>query len=165
MSAPDLAAGAAPVRQGPAPRLLGDPLRVLLGIGLGVSVALHGQMAVAGTHGAGWAVVMGVMAALCLSCLVALGRSGDLGRTVRMTMGMALAMALAHTLMIPLLGGSGGHSAHAHHGGVPAGAAEAAAPGAGHGGMLLVVVVELAVAALAVAWLRRHDRRPARRPD
>jgi hypothetical protein len=31
--------------------------------------------------------------------------------------------------------------------------------------MLLVVVVELAVAALAVAWLRRHDRRPARRPD
>jgi hypothetical protein len=162
VSAPELAAGAAPVRQRPVPRLLGDPLRVLLGTGVGVSVALHGQMAVAGTHGAGWAVVMGVMAALCLSCLVALARVGDLVRTVRMTMGMALAMALAHTLMIPLLGGSGGHSAHAHHGG--AGATEAAASGAGHGGMLLVVVVELAVAALAVAWLRRHDRRPARRP-
>jgi hypothetical protein len=125
-------------------------------------------MAVTGTHGPVWSLMMASMALLCLSCVVALLRRGQPATTVHttmtMTMGMALAMTLAHTLMLPFLGGLGGHSAHAHHGGVSAGAAEAAASGSGHGGMLLVVVIELTVAALAVAWTRRHASRPRSHP-
>lgn len=137
-----------------------DLLRVLLVLGVATSVALHAQMALAGAHGPGWSVLMGVMALLCLSCLAGLVRAGDPAGPVRMTMGMALAMALGHVLLLPLLAG-GTHGAHAHHGGA---APVEAAAGAGHGGMLLVVGVELAVAALAVGWTRRHKQRITYQP-
>lgn len=155
----------APGRQA-APRLQAlrrtDLLRVLLVLGVAASVVLHARMALAGAHGPGWSVLMGVMALLCLSCLAGLLRAGDPTGTVRMTMGMALAMALGHVLLLPLLaGGSGAHGAHAHHGGAPA---AGAASGAGHGGMLLVVGVELVVAALAVGWTRRHNQRITYQP-
>lgn len=137
-------------------------LRVLLVLGVAASVALHAQMALAGAHGPGWSVLMGVMALLCLSCLAGLVRTGDPTGAVRMTMGMALAMALGHVLLLPLLdGGSGAHGAHAHHGGA---SAAGSASGAGHGGMLLVVAVELAVAALAVGWTGRHNQRITYQP-
>ncbi|MEX5295369.1 hypothetical protein QYM41_08810 [Kocuria sp. CPCC 205268] len=120
------------------------------------SVALHAQMALTGAHGPGWSLLMGVMALLCLSCLAGLVRAGDPAGPVRMTMGMALAMALGHVLLLPLLAGApGAHGAHAAHGGE----ATVAAAGAGHGGMLLVVGVELIVATLAVGWVRRHKQR------
>ncbi|WP_157571454.1 hypothetical protein [Kocuria rosea] len=133
---------------------------MLLVLGVATSVALHAQMALAGAHGPGWSVLMGVMALLCLSCLAGLVRAGDPAGPVRMTMGMALAMALGHVLLLPLLAG-GTHGAHAHHGGA---APVEAAAGAGHGGMLLVVGVELAVAALAVGWTRRHKQRITYQP-
>lgn len=139
-----------------------DLLRVLLVLGVTASVALHAQMALTGTHGPGWSVLMGVMALLCLSCLAGLVRAGDPAGPVRMTMGMALAMALGHVLLLPLLAGApGAHGAHAHHGGT---AAVDTAAGAGHGGMLLVVGVELTVAALAVGWVRRHKQRITYQP-
>lgn len=139
-----------------------DLPRVLLVLGVTASVALHAQMALAGTHGPGWSVLMGIMAVLCLSCLAGLVRAGDPTGAVRMTMGMALAMALGHVLLLPLLGGaSGAHGAHAHSGGATT---AGAAAGAGHGGMLLVVVVELAVAAVAVRWTRRHTQRITYQP-
>ncbi|MEX5297215.1 hypothetical protein RCG67_00360 [Kocuria sp. CPCC 205292] len=129
---------------------------------MAASVALHAQMALTGAHGPGWSVLMGVMALLCLSCLAGLVRGGDPAGPVRMTMGMALAMALGHVLLLPLLtGGAGAHGAHAHHGGA---APVDAAAGAGHGGMLLVVGVELAVAVLAVGWTRRHNQRITYQP-
>ncbi|MGK7221295.1 hypothetical protein ACSNO4_00655 [Kocuria flava] len=128
---------------------------MLIVLGVAASVVLHARMALAGAHGPGWSVLMGVMALLCLSCLAGLVRAGDPAGPVRMTMGMALAMALGHVLLLPLLAG-GAHGAHAHHGGA---APVDAASGAGHGGMLLVVGVELAVAAVAVVWIRRHTLR------
>lgn len=135
---------------------------MLLVLGVAASVALHAQMALAGAHGPGWSVLMGAMALLCLSCLAGLVRAGDPAGTVRMTMGTALAMALGHVLLLPLLGGgAGAQGVHAHHG---AATAVDAASGAGHGGMLLVVGVELAVAALAVAWTRGRNRRTAYQP-
>ncbi len=141
-----------------------DPLRVLLVLGVTASVALHAQMAVTGAHGPGWSVLMGVMALLCLSCLAGLVRAGDPAGPVRMTMGMALAMALGHVLLLPLLAGApGAHGAHAAHA-APGGGAAVAAAGAGHGGMLLVVGVELIVAALAVGWVRRHKQRITYQP-
>lgn len=139
-----------------------DPLRVLLVLGVAASVVLHARMALTGVHGPGWSVLMGVMALLCLSCLAGLVRAGDPTATVRMVTGTALAMALGHVLLLPLLGGSSGvHGAHAHHGGA---APVDAASGAGHGGMLLVVGVELAVAAVAVVWTRRHTQRITYQP-
>lgn len=139
-----------------------DPLRVLLVLGVAASVVLHARMALAGVHGPGWSVLMGVMALLCLSCLAGLVRAGEPTATVRMVMGTALAMALGHVLLLPLLGGSSGaHGAHAHHGGA---APVDAASGADHGGMLLVVGVELAVAAVAVVWTRRHTQRITYQP-
>ncbi|MGQ1838504.1 hypothetical protein ACT4S2_08605 [Kocuria turfanensis] len=146
-----------------ASRLPGDPVRVLLAAGLVASVLLHARMALGG-HGPGWSIGMAVMAVLCLSCLPALVRAGAARRragAVRMVMGMALAMAFGHVLLLPLMGAGGGH---AHHGALPAGTMPAAAGGAAHGtGALLVISVELAVAALAVLWLRRHGRRPTYR--
>lgn len=136
-----------------APGVLRDPLRAVLVCGIAVSVAVHARMAVDGGHGPGWSLAMAGMAVLCLSCGLALVRPGDRAGVVRMTMGMALAMALIHVLLLPLMGGSS-TGAHAHHGGVPA----VAAPSAGHGTMLLAVVVELGVGVLALAWTRRHGR-------
>ncbi|MFI7584208.1 hypothetical protein ACH9DO_10480 [Kocuria sp. M1N1S27] len=141
----------------PRPRV--DLLRALLVLGTAASVALHGQMGLGGAHGPGWSALMGVMAVLCLSCLLGLVRAADPAGTVRMTMGMALAMALGHVLLLPLLdASSGAHGHHGHHAGTSAVSAASTA-GAGHGGMLLVVGVELAVAVVAVSWLRRHNRR------
>ncbi|WP_143709859.1 hypothetical protein [Kocuria flava] len=135
---------------------------MLLVLGVAASVVLHARMALAGVHGPGWSVLMGVMALLCLSCLAGLVRAGEPTATVRMVMGTALAMALGHVLLLPLLGGSSGaHGAHAHHGRA---APVDAASGAGHGGMLLVVGVELAVAAVAVVWTRRHTQRITYQP-
>ena len=128
-----------------------DPLRVLLAAGVGAAVVLHAHMALAGIHGAGWSVLMGAMAAVCLFCVIGMLRDEEPAAAMRMSTGMALAMALAHVLALPLLGGGGGH-----HG---TSSAAGGAAQAGHGAMLLVVLVELAVAAGAVAWIRRHERR------
>lgn len=159
------AAGATVAVPARTPRLLGDPLRGALALGTGVSVVLHAQMALGGTHGRGWSVLMGLMAVLCLPCLVALVRPAAVHPavgTVRMALGTALAMALGHVLLLPLMSGVGGH---AQHGTPSAGTVPAAAGGAAHGaGVLLVVGVELAVAVLAVVWLRRSERRPVCRP-
>jgi hypothetical protein len=142
-----------------APRHLGDPLRAALVLGTGVSVALHARMALDGAHGRGWSVLMGFMALLCLPCLLALLRPGaahPAARTVRMALGTALAMALGHVLLLPLLSHGAGHVGH---GAPPAGTMPAAGGGAGHGsGVLAVVGVEMAVAVLAVVWLRRAER-------
>jgi hypothetical protein len=127
--------------------------RLLIIAGVGASIALHGQMALSGIHGTMWSLVMGGMAAICASCLVALVKSGPAPGPVGMTMGMALAMALAHVLMLPLLNAEGG--AHAHHSPSQVDAL-ATGSGGGHSAMLMVVVVELAVAALAAWWMRRH---------
>lgn len=136
--------------------LLRDPLRLVLAAGIGTSAVLHGQMALAGAHGSGWSVLMGTMAAVCVFCAAGLLRRGDPVAAVRMSTGMALAMALLHVLALPLLSGSGGHARH----GVASAAGGVAE--AGRGTMLLVVVVELAVAAGAVAWIRRHGPRADR---
>lgn len=130
------------------PALLRDPLRVLMTAGLGASIALHTQMTLNDTHGFGMSLVMAIMAIACLSCLTGLLRPITSADPVRMTMGMALAMALGHVLMLPLIGGG----VHAHH---STAHAAAAVEGGGHGAMLLAMILELAVAALAVGWLRR----------
>lgn len=157
------------VRPVPAPRPLAGasgertpdgPLRVLLVGCVAASVAAHGWTAVGGGHGAGWSLVMAAMAVACSWCLPDLVRRRDAAGPVRMTLGTAVAMAVVHVLMVPLMGGrqSGGHPAH--HGGLGAGpsAAEAAAVGAGHSAMLALIVLELAAAALAAGLLRRRAR-------
>ena len=132
--------------------LVRDPLRIVLATGVGISAVLHGQMALAGAHGAGWSVLMGAMTAVCLFCVAGLLRHGDPAAAMRMSTGMALAMALVHVLALPLISGGSGHGRHG------AASATSSVPEAGHGAMLLVVVVELAVAAGAVAWVRRSER-------
>ena len=151
----------------PGPHPLHDPLGVSVVLGVAVSAALHGRMALSGAHGPFWSVVMAGMALVCGLCLVALLRRGrsatEAGTTMTMTMGMALAMALAHALMLPFAGEMSGHHASAHHHGMATGPTGSAAPGAGHGSMLVVVAVELLIAALAVTWTRRHARDQVRR--
>lgn len=146
-----------------ASRLPGDPLRVLLAAGLAASVLLHARMALGG-HGPGWSLGMAAMAVLCLPCLTTLVRAGAAHRragAVRMAMGAALATALGHVLLLPLMSAGGGH---AQHGALPSGAPSAVTGGEAHGATaLLVIAVELVVAALAVVWLRRHERRPTYR--
>ncbi|MFI7481321.1 hypothetical protein ACH9EU_02780 [Kocuria sp. M1R5S2] len=144
-----------------APSLTRDPLRIVMVAGTAASVVLHGHMALA--HGGGWAVLMAAMAVLCLACLAGLLRGGRPDAAVRMTTGMALAMALGHVLLLPLMSGDGAHAHHAATGSAAHPTSPAQDAAAGHGGMLLVVAVELAVAACAVAWSRRHEDRSARR--
>ncbi|TDL38136.1 hypothetical protein [Kocuria rosea] len=161
MSIREHTAGAVPGHRpgGPGPGLLHDPLRVLVVLGVAVSTVLHGQMAILGVHGAVWSLVMVGMAVMCLSCVAPLLRPGRSiaarHPAMTMTMGMALAMALGHVLMLPLItGGNGG--AHAHHTGGSGRTTLAADPSSGHGTMLLVIAVELVVAATATTWARRH---------
>jgi hypothetical protein len=136
-------------------QVLRDPRHLLLVAGVGTSVALHGQMAISGMHGTVWSLVMAAMAAICLPCLVALVKSKAAPGPVRMTMGTALAMALTHVLMLPLLNTSSG--AHAHHHAAQM-ESVVATSGGNHGAMLAVIAVELAVAAMAAGCMRRHAR-------
>jgi hypothetical protein len=162
MSIREHTAGAVPGHRpgDPVPGLLHDPLRVLVVLGVAVSTVLHGQMAILGVHGAVWSLVMAGMAVMCLSCVASLLRPGRSiaarHPAMTMTVGMALAMALGHVLMLPLMtGGNGG--AHAHHTTGGSGRTTlAATPDSGHSTMLLVVIVEIVVAATATAWTRRH---------
>jgi hypothetical protein len=149
-------------RSGTLPRIqatVHDVHRWMIIAGVGASIALHGQMALSGAHGTMWSLVMGGMAAICVSCIVALVKAGPARGPVCMTMGMAIAMALIHVLMLPFLNGGGG--AHSHHSAAHVDAVVAGSSG-GHGAMLMVVAVELAVAALAAGWMRRHSRRSPR---
>lgn len=100
---------------------------------------------------------MVLMAAACLSCVVQLWRSGCAG-AARSFMGMALAMAGFHLLLVvqPLAGG--GHAGHMHHTAVAAAvqASSGAGGGAGSAGpMLAVIFLELAGAMAAATWIRR----------
>lgn len=125
------------------------------------SAAAHGWMAVAGGHGAGWSLVMAAMAVLCAFCTVGLMRRPLAADPVRMAMVMAVAMALLHVLMVPLMAGAaGGTHDHAHHGGGSPGASPvaAAAGGADHSTMTMVIVLELVAGGLAAARLRRRPR-------
>jgi hypothetical protein len=135
------------------------PLHPRLCAGAAVaSAAAHAWMA--WLHLGSWweSGLMVLMAAACLSCVAQLWRSGCAG-AARAFMGMALAMAGWHLLLLvqPLGGGP-----HIHHtavaAAVQAGAAAspAAAGGAGTAGpMLAVIVLELAGAMAAATWIRR----------
>lgn len=127
------------------------------------SAAAHGWMAVGGGHGAGWSLVMAVMAVLCAFCVVGLMRQPLAVAPARMAMVMAVTMALLHVLMIPLMAGAAGgathhHAHHAHHGGGGPGTAPVAASagGADHSTMMLVIVLELTAGGLAATRLRRR---------
>ncbi|RLY93827.1 hypothetical protein EAE32_00835 [Kocuria tytonicola] len=138
------------------------PLRLLLVAGLGASVVVHLGMAADGTHGTVMSVLMLVMALTCLSCLTGLLRSVSAQSTATTTMVMAALMALVHVLILPLMSGG----THAHHGSP---ARPFAPAGGGLAAMVLVAVLELAVAGLASAWLRGARRRrvalsPGHRP-
>jgi hypothetical protein len=117
-------------------------------------------MAVGGGHGAGWSLVMAVMAVACSFCLTDMVRRPEAAGPVRMALSTAVAMAVVHVLVLPLMGGhvSGGHPAH--HGGAGAGPspAEALTGGADSSGMLALIVLELTAAALAAGLLRRRTR-------
>jgi hypothetical protein len=152
--------GTAPMVQIPhattaTPRLVHDPLRSAVAVGVATSMVLHGQMSLTGMHGPFWSAVMGAMALGCLSCLAGLLRPGRPQAPMAMTMGMAVAMALIHVLMLPLMA----DAVHAHHDVTAEHALTGAVPDSGQVSMVLVVVLELAVAALAVIWLRRHKHR------
>lgn len=157
------------VRPAAAPRLVvgasaartpGAPVHVLLAGCVAASVAAHGWMAVGGGHGAGWSLVMAAMAVACSFCLTDMVRRPEAAGPVRMALSTAVAMAVVHVLVLPLMGGhvSGGHPAH--HGGAGAGPspAEALTGGADSSGMLALIVLELTAAALAAGLLRRRTR-------
>jgi hypothetical protein len=135
---------------------LRDPLRAVIALAVAASVILHVQMVFGGMHGILWSVVMAGMALGCLSCLVSLLCPGRSFAAVRLTMTMTRAMAhttaLAHGLMIVLVAGAS--SSHAHH---EVGAQTLSVPGATQEAMLLIIILELAVGALAVIWTRRHS--------
>lgn len=153
-AAPGLLVGASGARAS------GAPVHVLLTGCVAASVAAHGWMAVGGGHGAGWSLVMAAMAVACSFCLADLVRRPDAAGPVRMVLSTAVAMAVVHVLMLPLMGAhaSGGHAAH--HGGAATGpsAAESLTGGADHSGMLALIALELAAAGLAAGLLRRRAR-------
>ncbi|WP_336712875.1 hypothetical protein [Arthrobacter sp. USHLN218] len=134
------------------------PLHPRLCAGAAVaSAAAHGWMA--WLHRGSWweSGLMVLMAAACLSCVVQLWRSGCAG-AARSFMGMALAMAGFHLLLVvqPLAGG--GHPAHMHHSAVAAAAQASSGAGGGAGSagpMLAVIFLELAGAMAAATWIRR----------
>lgn len=148
--------------RGAAPRVTaaaGGVLHGCLVLSVAGSAAAHGWMAMGGGHGVGWSLVMAAMAVLCAFCVVGLMRRPLATEPVRMAMVMAVAMALLHVVMVPLMAGAGGGAPHhAHRGGESYGAAPAVASagGADHSTMALVVVLELAAAGLAATRLRRR---------
>jgi hypothetical protein len=122
------------------------------------SAAAHGWMA--WLHRGSWweSGLMVLMAAACLSCVVQLWRSGCAG-AARSFMGMALAMAGFHLLLLVQPLGGGTHAPHLHHTAVAA-TVQAASSGAGGGAgsagpMLTVILLELAGAMAAATWIRR----------
>ena len=133
-------------------------VHLLLVVCVAASVAAHGWMAVGGGHGAGWSLVMAAMSVACAVCLVDLVRRREAHGPVRMALGMAVAMAVVHVLMLPLMAGGQGGTQHAHHagGGTAPGAVAASTGGADHGTMLLPIALELVAAGLASARLRHR---------
>jgi hypothetical protein len=133
--------------------VLRDPLRAVIALTVTASVVLHAYMVIEGVHSIFWSVVMTGMTLGCLSCLVRLLRPSRSLAAARMTMTMTRIMAhtaaLTHVLMIMLVGTSGDH-AHEVAAHTPADS------GTAHGAMLLIVILELAVGALAVIWTRTH---------
>ncbi|EMY33865.1 hypothetical protein D477_012655 [Arthrobacter crystallopoietes BAB-32] len=102
-------------------------------------------------HWGSWweAGLMAVMAVSCLPCALPLWRSGCTG-AARMLMGMALAMAGFHLLLVLQPVASGTHSHHAP-------AVQTAPPGPPDmaGAMLAIIALELASAMMAATWIRR----------
>lgn len=135
------------------------PLHPRLCAGAAVaSAAAHGWMA--WLHRGSWweSGLMVLMAAACLSCVVQLWRSGCAG-AARSFMGMALAMAGFHLLLLVQPLGGGTHAPHGNHTAVAA-TVQAASSGAGGGAgsagpMLTVILLELAGAMAAATWIRR----------
>lgn len=116
------------------------------------SVLAHVQMLSDGGHGWVLGLVLAVMAVSCAGCAVhSILRPGCRGPLV--LIGMSITMALAHAVMA--LGVPGGMGMHAiHHGGSHL--AAVGTSGADHGPlMLLVIVLELAVAWLAAYAVHR----------
>ncbi len=152
--------------RGAAPRVTavaGGVLHGCLVLSVAGSAAAHGWMAMGGGHGAGWSLVMAAMAVLCAFCVVGLMRRPLATEPVHMAMVMAVAMALLHVVMVPLMAGPGGGAPHhAHHGGGRPGAdpVAASAGAADHSTMMMVIVLELVAGGLAATRLRR--RRPWR---
>lgn len=105
-----------------------------------VSFVAHLFMLFAGGHGPLLAVALAAMALSCAWCAVH-GCLRPSGRGLAMLMGMSLAMALLHAVLV--LGPPGGVGMHAMHGG-------AHASGAGSGDELMLAIVGLE---LAIAWL------------
>jgi hypothetical protein len=130
--------------------MIRDPLLVLIMTGVGFSSALHIQMAAMGFHGLIGTLIMACMAVACISCLVTLLLRGSQVVTVRMIMGMAQIMVIAHLILIFPPAGSG--NVHRHN--TVTSADDPIRGGLAHGSFLVVIAVELLVAATAAVWIR-----------
>lgn len=115
------------------------------------SCAAHLWLAASGHHGTWPAVLMVVLAAVCLPCAVHIWRYSRVG-ALHQVAGAASAMAGLHAFLLLGSGGAG----HSHAGVPPSSAAHAD----GAGGLLLVIALELATALLAASLVARLRRLP-----
>lgn len=141
------------------------------GLAAGLSLAsapLHVWLLLAHHHSAVMAAALLLMTAVCALCAVRVlrarrsrpigARDGGSDSELRGLLLMADAMALVHAMLL-LLASGGGHGGHGSHG-------SPVALSAGHAAgattsMLLLVALELAVAASAALALRAHRSAPA----
>ncbi|MBM6622410.1 hypothetical protein JTF08_12390 [Micrococcaceae bacterium RIT802] len=125
------------------------------------SLVVHVVMIAGGGHGVALGILLAAMALSCAGCAAhAALRPGCRGSLA--LVGMSIGMALLHAVMA--LGLPGGPGMHAMHDGGSHLAGSGAGPaGAGHAGlMLLVIVLELAVAWFAAYGVHRARSGAAR---
>ncbi|MDQ0662653.1 hypothetical protein QFZ35_001151 [Arthrobacter ulcerisalmonis] len=124
----------------------------LVAVVTALGCAAHLWLAASSHHEVWLAVLMVVLAAVCLPCAVHIWRYSRVG-ALHQVAGAAAVMAALHA---SLLLGSGG-AGHSHTGVPPSSAAHAD----GAGGLLLVIALELVTALLAASLVARLRRLPA----